>query len=92
MGKHENKPENRHMGMQPKLPNENAIIRKLSWVSIIGNMVLSAFKMFAGIYGTSGAMISDAVHSFSDVFTTVIAFFGVKISKRKSGSGTSLRT
>lgn len=62
--------------------NENAIIRKLSLVSVIGNAVLSGFKMFAGITGNSGAMISDAIHSFSDVLTTVIAFFGVKISKK----------
>lgn len=37
--------------------------------------------MFAGIVGNSGAMISDAIHSFSDVLTTLIAWIGVKISK-----------
>lgn len=62
--------------------NETAIIRNLSLVSIIGNAILSGFKMFAGITGNSGAMISDAIHSFSDVLTTVIAWVGVKISKR----------
>lgn len=62
--------------------NENVIIRKLSLVSIIGNIILSGFKLFAGIVGYSGAMLSDAVHSLSDVITTVIAFLGVKISKK----------
>lgn len=62
--------------------DENAIIRKISSASIIGNVVLCAFKMFAGIVGNSGAMISDAVHSLSDVFTTFIALIGVKISKK----------
>ena len=62
--------------------NEKSIIRKLSLVSIIGNAALSGFKLFAGIVGHSGAMLSDAVHSFSDVLTTVIAYFGVKISKK----------
>lgn len=62
--------------------NENAIVRNLSLVSIIGNILLSGFKMFAGITGHSGAMISDAIHSLSDVITTFIAYFGVKISKR----------
>ena len=38
--------------------------------------------MFAGIFGKSGAMISDAIHSFSDVFTTIIAVIGVRLSKR----------
>lgn len=62
--------------------DEAAVIKKLSLVSIVGNAVLSAFKLFAGISGHSGAMISDAIHSLSDVLTTVIAFFGVKISKK----------
>lgn len=66
--------------------NENAIIKNLSLISILGNTVLSGFKMFAGIYGNSGAMISDAIHSFSDVLTTLIAFLGVKVSKKEADS------
>lgn len=61
---------------------ENAIIRQVSFVGIFGNIILTAFKLFAGIYGKSGAMVSDAVHSLSDVFATFIAFLGVKLSKR----------
>lgn len=66
--------------------NETAIIRNLSLVSAIGNAILSGFKMFAGIVGNSGAMISDAIHSFSDVLTTLIAWIGVKVSKRDADS------
>ena len=62
--------------------DEKAIIRKLSLCSIVGNTVLSGFKLFAGVVGHSGAMISDSIHSFSDVLTTFIAWFGVKISKK----------
>lgn len=61
---------------------ENAIIQQVSLVGIIGNIILTAFKLFAGIYGRSAAMVSDAVHSLSDVFATFIAFLGVKLSKR----------
>lgn len=64
------------------VPNEKAMIRKISLVSIIGNFLLSGFKLFAGIFGKSGAMISDAVHSLSDVFTTFIAIIGIKIAKK----------
>lgn len=64
--------------------NEDAVIRQLSLVGIVGNIALSAFKLFAGVYGRSGAMVSDAVHSLSDVFATFIAFLGVKLSKRKA--------
>ncbi len=70
---------NRHTSLTV---NETAIIRNLSLVSVIGNTLLSGFKMFAGIVGNSGAMISDAIHSFSDVLTTLIAWIGVKVSKR----------
>ncbi|MGI6027310.1 MAG: cation diffusion facilitator family transporter [Candidatus Scatomorpha sp.] len=66
--------------------NEAVIIKKLSLVSVIGNTVLSGFKMFAGVSGNSGAMISDAIHSFSDVLTTLIAWIGVKVSKRDADS------
>ena len=63
---------------------ESAMIRRISLVGIIGNIFLSAFKLFAGIAGNSGAMVSDAVHSLSDVFATFIAFLGVRLSKREA--------
>ena len=66
--------------------DEARIIRKLSLVSVLGNVVLSGFKLFAGVAGHSSAMISDSIHSFSDVFTTLIAWIGVKLSKKASDS------
>lgn len=66
----------------PRSLDENAVIRRLSLVSLVGNALLSGFKLFAGVWGHSGAMISDAIHSFSDVLTTFIAWFGVKVSRR----------
>lgn len=62
--------------------DENAIIRRISLTGIVGNVALSAFKLFAGVAGSSGAMVSDAVHSLSDVFATFIAFLGVRLSKK----------
>lgn len=69
-------------GKTPHPLNEAAIIKRISLVGIVGNIVLSAFKLFAGIVGHSNAMVSDAVHSLSDVFTTFIAFLGVRMSKK----------
>lgn len=62
--------------------DERKVVKKLSLVGILGNIVLSAFKLIAGIFGHSGAIISDAVHSLSDVFATLIAYIGVVLSKR----------
>ncbi len=57
---------------------------RVSVVSIIGNAVLSAFKVLAGVIAHSGAMISDGVHSASDVFSSIIVIIGVKLSAKKS--------
>ena len=57
---------------------------KASKVSIIINLVLSAFKLIAGIIASSYAMISDAIHSASDVVSSVIVIVGVKIANKKS--------
>lgn len=56
---------------------------RVSLVSIIGNSLLSAAKLLAGILANSGAMISDAIHSASDVFSSIIVIIGVKIASRE---------
>ncbi len=63
---------------------ENHIIFRVSFVGIAGNVMLSVFKLYAGIAGKSYAMLSDAVHSLSDVLATFIAFIGVKVSKKSA--------
>ena len=41
--------------------NETKIINRLSTVGIAGNIALVVFKLYAGIAGHSGAMVSDAI-------------------------------
>lgn len=64
--------------------NLEKIVLKTSVVTIIINALLSVFKLIAGILGSSMALISDAVHSASDVFSTFIVLIGVKISSKKA--------
>ncbi|MDD7390744.1 MAG: cation diffusion facilitator family transporter [Lachnospiraceae bacterium] len=64
--------------------DEQSIAMRVSTVSILINLLLSAFKLLAGIVAHSGAMISDGIHSASDVFSTIIVIIGVRISGRKS--------
>lgn len=66
-----------------KLAEEKLAFR-VSRNSIIWNVILSAGKLAAGIVGKSGAMISDAIHSASDVFSTVVVMIGIKISGKES--------
>ncbi|WP_244833899.1 cation diffusion facilitator family transporter [Clostridium sp. BJN0001] len=63
---------------------EKEIAMKVSFNSIVVNTILSIFKLLAGIFASSGAMISDAVHSASDVFSTFIVIIGVNIANKKS--------
>ena len=66
--------------------NFEAVAVRVSNVGIIGNCFLALFKFLAGIIAHSGAMISDAVHSASDIFSGLIVIVGVKLSARKSDS------
>lgn len=66
--------------------NEKKIIRSVTSVGIVGNIILVIFKLYAGIVGKSEAMVSDAVHSLSDVFATFVAFIGVRISRKEPDS------
>lgn len=57
---------------------------RVSVCSIIINFLLSLFKLLAGIVSRSGALISDAVHSASDVFSTLIVMTGIRFSDQKA--------
>lgn len=50
--------------------------------TILVNIALAAFKLAAGILGASAAMVSDAVHTLSDVFSTIVVVIGVKAAAR----------
>ncbi|MBR4549156.1 MAG: cation transporter [Oscillospiraceae bacterium] len=53
---------------------------RLSVLSIVCNTLLSLFKLLAGLLAHSGAMVSDAVHSASDVLSSFIVIVGVKLA------------
>lgn len=63
---------------------EEATAVRVGFVSIAGNVVLTAFKLVAGLVGHSSAMVSDAIHSLSDVLSTVIVIVGVKLAAKES--------
>lgn len=56
----------------------------VSTTSILVNLGLSIFKLLAGLLAHSNAMISDSIHSASDVFSTIIVMVGVSVSGKKS--------
>jgi cation diffusion facilitator family transporter len=65
--------------------NEKIAI-KVSVISIILNCLLTLIKFISGVISKSSAMISDSVHSLSDVLSTFVVIIGVKISNKKADS------
>ena len=62
--------------------DEKKIAMNTSIISMIVNVILSVFKLFAGVFARSSAMISDAVHSTSDIFSTIVVMLGVHAASR----------
>lgn len=59
------------------------VANKVSMITIIGNIALSILKLIAGILANSSAMVSDAIHSASDVFSTVVVIIGIKLASKE---------
>ena len=78
--------ENRIMepGNDKSADDFQRVADRVSTMSIAGNVMLSAFKLIAGIVAHSNAMISDAVHSASDVFSTVVVMIGIRLASKKA--------
>ena len=60
------------------------VANRVSFITIIGNVILSVVKFLAGIIAHSNAMISDSVHSASDVFSTIVVIIGIKLASKEA--------
>ena len=67
---------------QPNQEDFQAAATRVSVISMAVNVILTLLKLAAGIIARSGAMISDAVHSASDIFSGLIVLVGVRISSK----------
>lgn len=56
--------------------------RRVTLVGALVNGILILFKFFAGIFGQSQALIADAVHSVSDLFTDIVVLIGIQIGRK----------
>ena len=62
--------------------DDSKLAMRVSRRSIYINLLLTVFKLAAGLIARSSAMVSDAIPSGSDVFSTLIVMIGVRISGR----------
>jgi len=60
----------------------NTEASKVTWLGFWINMVLSIGKILAGVFGRSGAMLADGIHSLSDFITDVIVLVFMKLSSK----------
>lgn len=73
--------------MHNKADNRKRSIYRATFAGFIVNLVLSLLKLAAGIVGRSGAMVADAVHSFSDLATDVVVIAFARISAKPRDEG-----
>ena len=59
------------------------VANQVSFVTIVVNILLSFMKLLAGVFAHSNAMISDSIHSASDVFSTMIVVIGIRLSSKQ---------
>jgi len=55
---------------------------KIAQISILANMFLAGGKIAVGFISNSSAVLAEGIHSFMDIFSSLISFFGIKISKK----------
>jgi len=55
----------------------------LALLSIFGNLILSIGKFLVGLMIASVALIAEAIHSFLDVFSSLIAFLGIREGRKE---------
>ena len=56
--------------------------RSVTLVGALVNAFLILFKFLAGVFGQSQALIADAVHSISDLFTDFVVLLGLRIGRK----------
>jgi cation diffusion facilitator family transporter len=70
-----------------RLAGQVAVVRRVTWVGFAVNLVLSGFKLAAGLLGNSAAVVADAVHSLSDCVTDVAVLVGIRYWSRPPDAG-----
>jgi cation diffusion facilitator family transporter len=62
--------------------NRESLAKKVAWISVISNIVLTIGKLTVGHVGQSDAVFADGIHSAADVFASVIVLLVIKIANK----------
>ena len=55
---------------------------KVALLSILANMLLAGGKITVGVLSNSAAILADGFHSFVDIFSSAVSYFGIIISRK----------
>ncbi|WML25112.1 cation diffusion facilitator family transporter [Neobacillus sp. OS1-33] len=58
------------------------LAKKVAWISVISNIILTLGKVVIGWYGNSDAVFADGIHSAADVFASIIVLLVIKIANK----------
>ena len=78
------RPEDPHLQIE-KAKEKTGL--RVTWVGAVANALLIVFKFTAGVWGHSHALVADAVHSVSDLFTDAVVLFGLRIGQKAPDRG-----
>ncbi len=59
-----------------------SIAKKVAWISLIANILLTAGKIIIGLAGNSDGVFADGIHSAADVFASAIVLLVIRISNK----------
>jgi len=76
-----------HEVASPIPPEQSREIKRVTWIGLGINLVLTAFKFAGGVLGNSQAVVADAVHSLSDTTTDVAILLGVRYWDKPADKG-----
>jgi len=55
---------------------------KIAKISILANVILAGGKMLVGVFSGSAAILAEGVHSLMDIFSSIVGYIGIRISKK----------
>jgi cation diffusion facilitator family transporter len=63
-------------------PERYAVSRRVTWVSVVVNLVLTVVQFIIGAIGNSQALVADSIHTLSDLFTDFMVLIALFHSKK----------
>lgn len=64
------------------MDNYTKEVKKVGLITIFWNALLSLGKIISGILARSSSLISDGIHSLSDILSTIVVMVGTKLSRK----------